>query len=185
MNAIVVIAASAGGFAPLRRIIDALPGDSVASVCVVMHTGPRPSLLPPLLANSSRLPVTFAQDGATIEPGHIYVAPPDYHILLESNRIRLDHGPKIHHTRPAADPLFISAAEAFAEKVIGIVLSRGDSDGTAGLQTIKQRGGIALVQDPAEAQEPAMPQSAIAGGHPDACLPVEEIAHRVAAFCKS
>ena len=90
----------------------------------------------------------------------------------------------MRHTRPAADPLFMSAAEAYRTDVIGIVLSGGDSDGAAGVTAIKQHGGIALVQDPREAATPSMPQSAIALDHPDLCLPVEEIARQVAGFCR-
>lgn len=185
MNRVVVIAASAGGLAPLLVIINCLPVTCAASVFVVLHTGPYPSTLPSLLKSRGQLPVSFGEDGAAVQPGHVYVAPPDCHMLLESSRIRLDHGPKFHYTRPAADPLFISAAEAYGNRVMGIVLSGGDGDGSAGLRTIKKHGGIAIVQDPAEAQAPSMPRTAILEDHPDACLPVKEIALRVAEFCKA
>ncbi len=184
MNRIVAIAASAGGLGPVRQIIEAIPPACNASVFVVIHTGPYPSLLPTLLATSPNLPITFAEDGAFIEPRHVYVPPPDRHMLVESNRIRLNAGPKVHHTRPAADPLFISAAEAYGQRVVGIVLSGGDGDGTEGLRAITAHGGIGYVQKPEEAEQPAMPLSAIAGDHPDACLPVREIARRVAELCQ-
>jgi len=148
----------------------------MASVFVVLHPGAFPSILPSLLSKSGKLPVAFPQDAASIEPGHIFVAPPDSHMILQPNRICLDRGPKIHHTLPAADPLFDSAAKVYGEAAMGIVLSGGDGDGAAGLRTIKERGGIALVQDPREAREPSMPRAAIAEDHPDACLGVEEIA---------
>jgi hypothetical protein len=97
------------------------------------------------------------------------VAPPDHHMLLELGRVRLNRGPKVHHTRPAADPLFISAAEIYGECVIGIVLSGGDGDGTEGLRSIKDHGGEALVQHPEHAAIPSMPKAAILMDHPDAC----------------
>jgi two-component system chemotaxis response regulator CheB len=111
------------------------------------------------------------------------VAPPDYHVVLEADRIRLDHGPKVHRTRPAADPLFISAAQTQGQRVMGIVLSGGDGDGAAGLRAIAEHGGLALVQDPDEAAAPSMARAAVLADHPDACLPVEEIDRRVCAFC--
>jgi two-component system chemotaxis response regulator CheB len=183
MDKIVVIAASAGGLDPLRRIIAALPVPCAAAIFVAMHIGPQRSVLPHLLSGSGQLPATFAEDGALIEAGHIYVAPPDHHVVLEPDRIRLDQGPKVHHTRPAADPLFISAAEIYGQRVMGIVLSGGDGDGAAGLRAVAKHGGVAIVQDPQEALVPSMPLAAIIAGHPDACLPIEEIAERLRAFC--
>jgi hypothetical protein len=106
-----------------------------------------------------------------------------YRVLLEPVRIRLNQGPQVHYTRPAADPLFVSAAEAYGERVIGIVLSGGGSDGAIGLQAIKEHGGIALVQHPEDAAVPFMPRAAIAAVHPDACRPVQEIAQLVRSFC--
>jgi two-component system chemotaxis response regulator CheB len=182
-NGIVVIAASAGGLDPLFRIITALPVPCTASVFIVMHIGPHPSILPELLANRTRHPATFPRDGTPIEPGHIYVAPPDHHMLIEAAGIRLSNGPKIHHTRPAADPTFISAANTHGARVMGIVLSGGDGDGATGLATITAHGGTSFVQSPEEAAKPSMPYAAILADHPDAVLPVEEIARRVHAFC--
>jgi two-component system chemotaxis response regulator CheB len=147
-----------------------------------MHIGPHPSVLPWLL-DTQHTPADFAKDGEPIKAGRIYVAPSDRHVFLEASTIRLSYGAKVHHTRPAADPLFISAAHAHGQRVLGIVLSGGDSDGAAGLRAITDHGGEGLVQDPAEAANPSMPRSAILADHPDACLPVEEIAQRVRAFC--
>jgi two-component system, chemotaxis family, protein-glutamate methylesterase/glutaminase len=147
-----------------------------------MHIGSRPSKLPELLSSSEH-PASFARNGALIRTGHIYVAPPDHHMVLgDNNCIRLNQGPKVHYTRPAADPLFISAAEAHGRRVMGIVLSGGDGDGAAGLRAIGEHGGTAFVQDPDEAEAPSMPRSAILADHPDACLAVEEIAQRVRLF---
>jgi two-component system chemotaxis response regulator CheB len=185
MVAIVVIAASAGGLGPLRRIISALPVVCSAAVFVVVHIGPHRSVLPRLLGSDSPHPASFARDGTLIEVGHVYVAPPDHHMILDSDRIRLSQGPKVNFTRPAADPLFISAAESHRRSVMGIVLSGGDGDGAAGLRIIKEHGGTALVQDPKEAETPSMPLSALVADHPDACLSVAEIAQRVRVFCSS
>jgi two-component system chemotaxis response regulator CheB len=183
MDAIVVIAASAGGLDPLLHIIAALPVRCIAAIFIVMHIGHHPSLLPRLLSSDSRHPATFAQDGALIEVGHIYVAPPDHHMILESDHIRLSRGPKVHYTRPAADPLFISAAKTHGQRVMGIVLSGGDGDGADGLRSIRENGGTALVQDPEEAAIPSMPRAAMMADHPNACLPAAEIAQRVRVFC--
>ena len=183
MDAIVVIAASAGGLEPLRGIITALPASCSASVFIVMHIGGRKSMLPHLLQREGKLPAAFAKHGQAIEPGRIYVAPPDYHMLIERDRIRLDGGPKVRHTRPAADPLFVSAAAAYGKRVVGVVLSGGDGDGAVGLQAIKAHGGMALVQRPEEATIPSMPLAAIAADHPDHSLLAREIAQRVRAIC--
>jgi two-component system chemotaxis response regulator CheB len=103
-------------------------------------------------------------------------------MVLEADRIRLDQGPKVHHTRPAADPLFISAAKTHGRRVMGIVLSGGDGDGAAGLRAVAEHGGTAFVQDPDEAVVPSMPRAAILADHPDACLPIEDIVRRVCVF---
>lgn len=182
MNTVLVVAASAGGLAPLRHIVAALPIRCMASVFVVMHIGRNPSVLPSILARASSLPVAFARSGKLIEVGHIYVAPPDSHMLLERVYIRLGHGPKVHHTRPAADILFVSAAKAHGRRVMGIALSGGGVDGAAGLLAIEKHGGTSFVQRPEEAEVASMPQSALAADHP-ASLPVKEIAALASAFC--
>ncbi len=176
MPTIIVIAASAGGLVPLRQIVSAIPAKCTASFFVVMHFGKHPSDLPTILSWSSNLAVSFAQEGSPIQAGHIYIAPPDHHMVLEAGRIRLNQGPKVNFARPAADPLFISAAKVYEKQVIGIVLSGGDSDGADGLRSIKEYGGKAIVQEPEGAVDPSMPKSAIARDHPDACLSAEEIA---------
>jgi two-component system chemotaxis response regulator CheB len=104
-------------------------------------------------------------------------------MYLGISSIRLSQGPKLHHTRPAADPLFVSAAEAHRQQVLGIVLSGGDGDGADGLRAIVEHGGTAFVQDPKEAANPSMPSAAIAADHPHGCLSIEEIAKCVRSFC--
>lgn len=182
LSRIVVIAASQGGLDPLREIVAALPVPCAASIFVVQHIGNRASILPYLLASSSRLPAAHAQDGDLIEAGRIYVAPPDHHMTLEHGRIRLDQGPKVHHTRPAADPLLISAARLYGERVIGIVLTGGGGDGAEGLRVVKECGGMTLVQEPREAEAPFMPRSAIAADHPT-IFTIQEIAKLLNTLC--
>ena len=174
MITIVVIAASAGGLDPLRHIIAALPLHARRrSLCSAYR--PHRSVLPRLLSSIGHHPATFARGRRSIEAGHIYVAPHDRHMLLGPDWIRLDQGPRVHYTRPAADPLFISAAKSHGPRVMGIVLSGGDSDGAAGLRAVAEHGGTALVQDPDEAVTPSMPHAALLADHPDGCLTIEEI----------
>jgi two-component system chemotaxis response regulator CheB len=155
----------------LRGIVRMLPVRFPAAVFVVQHIGRNRSILPTLLSQAGPLPASSSADGQGIVPGHIYVAPPDHHMRLTLGLIPLDAGPKIHFTRPAADPLFQSAARAYGARVVGVVLSGGDGEGPAGLRDIKARGGISIVQDPDQAENPGMPRQAIRGGDPDYCLP--------------
>ena len=181
-HAIIVVGVSTGGLNPLRSIIEALPRNCSASVFVVMHSGASPSILPEILSWHARIDVSFAEDGALIEPGHVYVAPPDHHMVVEVDRIRLNHGPKVHLTRPAINPLFASAAEAHGHRVVGVILSGDGTDGADGLAAIKARGGCALVEDPRDAPFPSMPAAAIAADSPEA-LHIDALADRVAEFC--
>ena len=183
MSAIVVIAASAGGFDPLLQIITALPSGCRASVFIVRHIGPNRGYLPDILTTRGSLPAAFAQHAEVIKPGHIYIAPADHHMRLRFGSIRLDQGPKVHFTRPAADPLFVSAAVIYGKRVLGIVLSGGDSDGAAGLRAIKAHGGTGLVQEPEEAATPDMPIAALTHDHPDERLSADRLAERVATHC--
>jgi two-component system chemotaxis response regulator CheB len=159
---IIVIGGSAGSISALVQLVQGFPPDLPAAVFVVVHTSPHfPSLLPEILQRSGSLPAVHAEDGASIEPGRIYVAPPDHHLLLKREYMGVVFGPKENRFRPAIDPLFRTAALAYGKRVVGIVLSGLLYDGTAGLIEIKQRGGMAIVQDPQEAALPSMPQSAI------------------------
>jgi two-component system, chemotaxis family, protein-glutamate methylesterase/glutaminase len=182
MTGIVVVGASAGGLSPLRSITESLPRTCKATLFIVVHTGRIPSSLPEILSWHGRMPVEFGRNGTHIEAGHIYVAPPDRHMLVSINRIQLSSGPLLHYTRPAIDPLFESAAAAFGKRVVGIVLSGQGRDGAVGLAAIKRKGGLALVQDPREAEAPDMPKAAISAVSPES-LPVDAIARRVAQFC--
>ncbi|HZU88039.1 MAG TPA: chemotaxis protein CheB [Stellaceae bacterium] len=173
---IVVIGGSIGGFQALRTIVAGLPPDFGAALFVVLHVGDRPSRLPELLSASGPLPAHHAEDGEPIEEGRIYVAPPDRHLLISRRRIRLSRAPRENWARPAVDPLFRSAAAAYGPQVIGVVLSGALNDGTDGISTIKRHGGVAVVQDPADALDPGMPQSVLDHTSIDHCVPAAEIA---------
>ena len=174
---IVVIGASAGGMEALRDLVARLPADFAASVFVVWHTSPSvKSVLPRVLAKNGPLPAAFAIDHEPIEPRRIYVAPADHHMLLERGFVRVTKGPKENRWRPAVDPLFRSAAYVYGPRAIGVVLSGALDDGTAGLWTIKLRGGTTIVQDPGEAVIPAMPLNALRSVEVDYIAPISEIA---------
>lgn len=179
MQKLILIGASAGGVNALTSITSALPADLPATVLIVMHIGARQSLLPEILQKLCQLPVKHAEDGAPLLPGQVLIAPPDRHLTVEKHeglpRARLWHGPKENYTRPAIDPLFRSAAEAFDGHVIGAILTGYLDDGTAGLQAVKACGGYALVQDPDDAQVPDMPASAMSYVAVDRVLPLNEI----------
>ena len=168
----IVIGASLGGVPALMHIAATLPRELGASVLAVLHVGEQPSILPALLATNSRLDVSHARDDEQPRPGHLYVAPPDQHMLVIDDRIVLTRGAKEHHTRPAIDPLFRSAALARGADAIGVVLTGLLDDGTAGLQEIKQRGGVAVVQDPEDAIASSMPATALANVAVDHCVPL-------------
>jgi two-component system, chemotaxis family, protein-glutamate methylesterase/glutaminase len=174
---IVVIGASAGGIQALSALVAGLPRNFPASVLIVVHIPPYAvSRLPEILSRSGPLLATHAQQGEVIEPGRIYVAPPDRHLLVRNGRIELSRGPRENHARPAIDPLFRTAARAYGRRTIGIVLSGALYDGSMGLLAIKTRGGLAIVQDPNEAIVDSMPRRAIERATADHILPVAEIA---------
>ena len=159
---IVVIGASAGGVTALQKLLAALPESFNAIVLIVMHLAPKePSRLPEILQAVTRMPVKAAEDNEALKNGIVYVAVPDHHLLIEENRVRLSRGPRELHSRPSIDVLFRSAAVYHGPRTIGVVLSGALDDGTAGLWAIKEKGGIAIAQLPADAEFPSMPRSAI------------------------
>ena len=173
---IVVVGASAGGMQALETMAAGLPPDLHAAVFVVWHLAPGvKSVLPTVLNRASRIPALYPKDGDPIEPGRIYVAPNDHHLLLERGYVRVAKGPKENRFRPAVDPLFRSAAYLYSTRVIGVVLSGALDDGTAGLWAIKMRGGTAVVQDPADAVHRSMPLSALDNVTVDHKLPARQI----------
>ena len=174
---LVVVGASAGAVPVLLGLATQLPADFPAAVLVVLHVGAHHSVLPELLKDRGALRARHALDGQVLQLGTIEIAPPDEHMLVDGNRIRLQRGPKEHHARPAIDPLFRSAAAAHGPQVIGVLLSGRLDDGTAGLRAIKQCGGMAVVQDPEDAAHAEMPRNALAHVDVDCCVPGWELPH--------
>ncbi len=174
---LIVIGGSTGAIEPLVQLLQSLPPDIPASILVVIHIQGRQSIsLPMTLQQWSGLPTIDAIDQAILAPGHIYIAPPDQHLLVENNSLRVVMGPKEHGFRPAIDPLFRTAARSYGNRAVGVVLSGALWDGTAGLAEVKARGGVTIVQDPNSALVPSMPQCAINYGVVDHVLPIAEIA---------
>jgi two-component system, chemotaxis family, protein-glutamate methylesterase/glutaminase len=174
---IIVIGASAGGFEAIKKIVADLPGDLEASIFIVWHMAPDiRGILPNVLNKNKKLFAAHATDHELIKPMRIYVAPPDHHLVIDNDEVRITRGPKENRFRPAVDPLFRSAALAYGPRVIGIILSGALDDGSAGLWTIKERGGMAIVQDPADAEVPSMPENALKAVEADYVIPVREIA---------
>ena len=173
----IVIGASAGGVQALLKLVADLPPDLPAAVFIVLHIpSDAPSLLPAILARDSKLNVAHAINGEEIKRGRVYVAPSDHHLLLEPGYVKLVHGPKENLHRPSIDALFRSAARVAGTRTIGVVLTGARDDGTAGMGWIKQRGGIAIVQDPEEAPFPSMPLSVLQDVKVDYSLRLSEIA---------
>lgn len=170
---IIVIGTSAGGLKALSAVLGALPADLPASLFVVQHlAADRKSFLPTLLGDVCDLPVSSPTDDEVFLPGHVYVAAPDHHLLLNGGRVRVLRGPQENRFRPSIDALFRSAARSHGSRVIGMVLTGFLDDGTVGLQTIKKRGGITIVQDPDEAEYPSMPRTALRYVDVDHSVPI-------------
>lgn len=173
----IVIGASAGGVQALRELVAEFHPNLPAAIFIVLHIpADVPSLLPTILTRDSTLPVTHAINGEEIRRGRIYIAPPDHHLLIEDRHVKLVHGPKENLHRPSIDALFRSAARWAGPRTIGVVLTGARDDGTTGMRAIKQRGGIAIVQDPSEATFPSMPLSVMQDIKVDYSLPLREIA---------
>lgn len=180
---LVVIGASAGGVEALKELVAVLPATLACPVVVVLHlSATGKSVLAEILDRAGPLASRTVDDGDLLTPG-IHVAPNDWHVVLTRTELRLDHGPPENGLRPAADPTMRSAAEAFGEHAVGVVLSGTGRDGAAGLAAMKAAGGRTLVQDPGEARYAAMPEHAIAKGAPDAVLALAGLADRIAAWC--
>lgn len=159
---IIVIGSSAGGIKALSKFFSTMPNDTSAIFFVAQHLSPHSaSELDRILQKFTRMHVAFAQDGQLLMPDTVYVAPPDRHLMIDGNYVRVTRGPKECRARPAVDVLFRSAALSFGPRVIGVVLTGALDDGTAGLWQIKDRKGLAFVQDPGEAHYSSMPISAI------------------------
>jgi two-component system, chemotaxis family, protein-glutamate methylesterase/glutaminase len=178
---LIVIGASAGGVQALEVLLAALPGNLPgnlpAAIFVTVHFSPESrSQLPMVFGRRTALSVDWAGDQAPILTSEVRVAPPDEHLLIEPGRMRVMHGPRENRHRPAIDPMFRSAAWSYGPRVVGVVLTGYLDDGTAGLWAIKSCGGTTIVQDPAEARHPDMPQNALMHNRIDHSLPLADIA---------
>ncbi len=183
---VVVVGGSAGALAGLLEIVSGLPADFPGAVLIALHLLPgQPSMLGEILTRAGPLPATQAQDGEALRPSHIFVAPPDHHLLLGKERLTLSRGPRENRSRPSVDVLFRSAAYTHAPRVAGVILSGMLDDGVSGLWTVKQLGGLALAQHPEEAEYPSMPLSAIQRVEVDDILPVRDIARRLADWART
>jgi two-component system, chemotaxis family, protein-glutamate methylesterase/glutaminase len=173
-----VVGASAGGVEALKELVSSLPGDLPASVFIVLHIPPQStSQLPRILESRGQLPVTHARHDEPIERGHVYVAPPNHHLLLRAGeRVTLSRGPRENRTRPAIDPLFRTAARNYGQRVISVILTGTLNDGVTGMLAVKEQGGVTIAQDPEEALYPEMPQTAIDTKMVDHILTIQDIA---------
>lgn len=174
---IVVMGSSAGGIEALKQIIPRLPQDFPGAIFIVQHIPAHPpSVLPKLLNARGPERCVHATHGEPIVPGRVYIAPPDMHLTLADGIVRVVRGPRENGHRPAVDPLFRTAARWYGPRVIGVILSGARDCGAAGLNIIKQRGGLAIIQDPADSFCDSMPMNAIRSVEADFILPAEKIA---------
>lgn len=180
---LIVAGASTGGLHALGTILGALPEDFPLPIAVAQHRGRNAhDALPELLSRASALPVAEVEDKEPIRPGRVYLAPADYHLLVERGRFCLSLEAPVRHARPSIDVLFETAAEAYADAVVGVLLTGSNEDGAAGLERIRARGGRTIAQDPATAERGEMPQAAITAGVIDRILAVEAIGPYLAAL---
>lgn len=174
---IVVVGTSLGGLSALEILLGRLPKEFPLPIAVVQHRGVgSDETLTILLQVHCALPVLEPEDKEPIEGGRVYIAPPDYHLLVDRGSFALSTEAKVCYARPSIDVMFESAAESYRSGVIGVVLTGASRDGSMGLARIKERGGLAVVQDPKEAEAPAMPEAAIARVKADRVLPLPKIA---------
>jgi two-component system chemotaxis response regulator CheB len=174
----IVIGASAGGVEALSILLPALSAGLRAPLIIVLHLPrERPSLLAGIFAPKCALQVKEAEDKMRVEPGTVYFAPPDYHLLIdEGPQLALSIDELVHFSRPSIDVLFESAADIYAERLMGIILTGANDDGAAGLAAVHRAGGVTLVQEPGSAQAPLMALAALKRTAADFVLPLEEIA---------
>jgi two-component system chemotaxis response regulator CheB len=184
---LVVLGASWGGLRALRTILGGLPPDFRAATVVVQHRSAEshPTALRELLDAAGPLVVHEVDDKQPLEPGHVYVAPPEFHTLVEDDHLELSVDAAVSYSRPSIDVLFESAAEARREHCVGVVLTGANADGAAGLARIVQLGGVAIVQDPEAAERPEMPSAALEAVPSAQVVPLAEIASVLIALCSS
>jgi two-component system chemotaxis response regulator CheB len=182
---LVVVGCSWGGLAALGRLLDHLPEDVDLPIVVAQHRGPESlrGVLEATLRRGRPRPVVEVEDKNPIAPGRVYLAPPDYHLLVEPGSFALSVDERVQYARPSIDVLLESAADAYGERVIGVVLTGANEDGAAGLARIVERGGAAIVQDPETAEAPEMPAAALAAAAAATVLPLEAIGPHIGELC--
>jgi two-component system chemotaxis response regulator CheB len=182
---LIVVGGSWGGMTAVSSLLDRLPEDVRQPIVVTLHRGPDSpaGALGALLQLHSARRIADAEDKDPIEPGHVYLAPPDYHLLVERGSFALSVDERVHFSRPSIDVLFESAAQAYGAGVLGIILTGANDDGAAGLAAIKRAGGVAIVQDPATAERARMPEAALAATQADAVLALDEMPAFVHDLC--
>lgn len=182
----VVIGASSGGLSALQVLLPGLGEKFPCPLVIAQHRGrDAGNGLREFMQKSCPLPIEEPEDKAPIEPGHVYLAPRDYHLLVEKGHFALSTDAPVWYARPSINVLFESAADAYAELAVGIILSGANADGARGLAAIKARGGRALVEEPATAAYPAMPEAALAATTVDHVLPLSEIAPFLRTICQA
>jgi two-component system chemotaxis response regulator CheB len=185
MPSVVVVGTSLGGLAALSSLLRAMPAGFAVPMAVVQHRGKaEDDALQRLLAAQTSLRVSEPNDKDPLEPGRVYLAPADYHLLVERASVALSTAPPRNFARPSIDLLFESAAEAHGSGVVALVLTGSNHDGAAGVRRVKERGGRVFVEDPATAHSSAMPASAIAAAPVDAVLPLAKLCERLVAECR-
>jgi two-component system, chemotaxis family, protein-glutamate methylesterase/glutaminase len=179
--ALVTIGASWGGLNALETVLGALPGDFPTPIAIAQHRAADygSGALTRMLSLRSGLDVCEAGDKDPVESGRVYLAPPDYHLLVEPEGFALSVDEQVQYSRPSIDVLFDTAADTYGEALIGVILTGANADGAYGLRRVKRRGGVTIVQDPATAEKRDMPEAAIATGAADHVLALEDIAPKL------
>jgi two-component system chemotaxis response regulator CheB len=185
MYDVICVGASWGGLFAISRLLADIPADVDQPIVIVQHRGPdsMEGALAGLLGRETSRRVVDVDDKDPIERGRVYIAPPDYHLLIERGSFALSVDERVHYARPSIDVLFESAADAYGDGVIGVILTGASEDGAAGLARIKERGGVAVIQDPAGAERRKMPDAAIAATVADAVLPLAAIGGFIYGLC--
>lgn len=182
---VVVVGTSLGGLSALRVLLSGLPKEFRPAIVIVQHRGkPADDALANILGAETSLPVSEPNDKEVLEPGHVYVAPADYHLLVEPGSLALSIDAPVNHARPSIDVLFESAADAYGSGVVGVILTGANQDGARGCARIKERGGVVLVQDAESAESCAMPAAAIAATNPDKVLSLSALPSVLADLCR-
>ena len=182
---LIVVGCSLGGMYALEKILKTLPKEFCVPIAVAQHRHKKSNEgLPAFLRRVTPMEVVDADDKQRIEPGKVYLAPADYHLLVEKGEFQLSVDDLVRHSRPSIDVLFETAADAYGPNLIGIVLTGANDDGAAGARRIKKRGGVVIAQDPKTAEATQMPEAAIATGAVDQILRLEDIATFLAERCR-